>query len=248
MKKSPIQISFMTPNKITQLLLLLGIMFYFSACKDDEVLFPENYNQLTPFYPIDSGFWIEYSVDSTIHLNIDDQYLVDTSIDAHHFNLREQIDSSFVDGEGKIAWMVSRYKRDADSLPWLFTSMWTARLSSTSLERVEDNQRYIRLTFPLKSGRTWNGNAYNLLGEAVYKYEDVYSPKMYSALNFDSTVVVNQDDFVSNISRSVKEEVYGNHIGLLYKSIDSVRVAATPGGIIILNGLEYKQTITNYKH
>ncbi len=238
----------MTSTNICKLLILLGLISFFSACKNDEVLFPENTTQLTPFYPIDSGFWIEYSVDSTIHLNIDDQYLVDTSIEAHHFNLREQIDSSFIDGEGKIAWMISRYKRDADSLPWLFTSMWTAKLSSTSLERVEDNQRYIRLTFPIKEGRIWNGNAYNLLGDANYKYQNVYNSMTYASVNFDSTVSVNQDDFVSNISRSVKNEVYGNHVGLLYKSIDSVRVASTSGGIIILNGLEYTQTITNYKH
>ena len=217
------------------------------SCKDDEVLIPGP--EITSnFYPLDSGYWIEYQVDSIVHLNIDDQYLVDTSIESYHFLIREEVDSTFIDGEGKQAWAISRYKRNSDSLPWEFASLWTAKLSASSLERVEDNLRFIRMVFPLKENRKWNGNAYNTMEEEDYTYSNLFLPKTYSSLYFDSTVVVNQNDFISNINRIIKNEVYGNHVGLLYKQIDSVGTANTVNGVIILNGLEYTQTISAYKH
>ena len=226
-------------------LYIIGCLF--ESCKDDEVVIPGP-QTTSHFYPLDSGYWIEYQVDSIIHLNIDDQYLVDTSLESYHFYIREEVDSAFIDGEGKQVWAISRYKRNADSLPWEFTSLWTAKLSSTSLERVEDNLRFIRMVFPLRENRKWNGNAYNTLDEEDYIYSNLFLPKTYSSLYFDSTVVVNQNDFISNINRIIKKEVYGNHVGLLYKEIDSVGTAITMNGIIILNGLEYKQTVSAYKH
>lgn len=66
-------------------------------------------------------------------------------------------------------------------------------------------------------------------------------------MNFDSTVTINQNEFISNINRIIKKEIYGNHVGLLYKQIDSVGVANTQNGIVILSGLEYEQTVTDYK-
>lgn len=235
-------------NKLlAPIVFLFIIASFFMSCKDDEVLIPGP--EITSnFYPLDSGYWIEYQVDSIVHLNIDDQYLVDTSIESYHFLIREEVDSTFIDGEGKQVWAISRYKRNSDSLPWEFASLWSAKLSSSSLERVEDNLRFIRMVFPLKENRKWNGNAYNTMEEEDYTYSNLFSPKTYSSLYFDSTVVVNQNDFISNINRIIKNEVYGNHVGLLYKQIDSVETANTVNGVIILNGLEYTQTISAYKH
>ena len=116
-----------------------------------------------------------------------------------------------------------------------------------SLERVEDNRRYIRLAFPINPIYRWNGNAYNELAEEEYSYENLYAPDTFSGLNFDSTVTVNQNEFVSNINRIIRKEIYGNHVGLLYKRSDSVGVAFTTNGIIVLSGVEYVQTVTDYK-
>ena len=68
-----------------------------------------------------------------------------------------------------------------------------------------------------------------------------------SSFIFDSTVTVNQNEFISNINRIIKKEIYGNHVGLISKQLDSVGVAYTNNGPVILSGVEYKQTVTDYK-
>lgn len=225
---------------------LVIIFAFLNSCKKDEVVIG-NTDNYYDYYRVDSGYWIEYVVDSIVHFGSDDIYLVDTSKINYHFFIREQIDSSIIDGEGDIAYVLSRYKRTADTLPWEFTAIWTSKLTSTSLERVEDNRRYIRLSFPFDPISRWNGNAYNELAEEEYSYENVYEPNSFSALNFDSTVTVNQNEFISNINRIIKKEIYGNHVGLLYKKSDSVGVAYTPNSQVILSGVEYEQTVLDYK-
>jgi len=217
-----------------------------NSCKKDETV-QYNIDTYSDYYPVQIGYWIEYAVDSVIHLDNDDSYLVDTSIVGYHFFIREQIDSSIIDGEGDTAFVVSRYKRTADSLPWQFSALWTSKINRNSLERVEDNRRYVRLAFPFNSIYKWNGNAYNELPEEEYSYEEVYSPATISTFIFDSTVTVNQNEFISNINRIIKKEIYGNHVGLISKQLDSVGVAYTNNGPVILSGVEYKQTVTDYK-
>lgn len=236
-------------NKRSSLILIFSIASLaavFNACKKDVYLeVPKNNYQ--DYYPVEIGYWIEYQTDSIIHLSDDDINLVDTSIVEYNFFIREEIDSVFIDGEGDTAYVVSRYKRNSDTLPWEFTAVWTSKLTKNALERVEDNRRYLRLTFPFKPDYIWNGNAYNELTAEEYTYEDLYSAASFSGIGFDSTVTVNQNEFISNINRIIKKEIYGNHVGLLYKKIDSVGVAFTQNGIVILSGLEYEQTVTDYK-
>ena len=225
---------------------LVSLVMLLNACKKD-VYLEVSSNNYNSYYPVEIGYWIEYQADSIIHLSNDDINLVDTSIVAYHFYIREEIDSAMIDGEGDTAYVISRYKRNADTLPWEFTAIWTSKLTKNSLERVEDNRRYIRMTFPFKPDYIWNGNAYNNLTQEDYTYEDLFSSSTFSGLNFDSTVTINQNEFISNINRIIKKEIYGNHVGLLYKQIDSVGVANTQNGIVILSGLEYEQTVTDYK-
>ncbi len=233
-------------SSLIAILLCLGFATLLNACKKDVYLeVPQN--SYKNYYPVEIGYWIEYQVDSIIHLSNDDINLVDTSIVLYNFLIREQIDSSMIDGEGDTAYIVSRYKRFSDTLPWELTAVWTSKLTKNALERVEDNRRYIRLTFPFKTDYIWNGNAYNSLSAEDYTFEDLYSAGAFSGIEFDSTVTVNQNEFVSNINRINKKEIYGNNVGLIFKKIDSVGVAFTQNGIVILSGLEYEQTVINFK-
>ncbi len=230
-------------------LILFGVLcffFGFFSCKDDESVTPEPSDGLT-YFPLVKGFWIEYEVDSIYHRNDDDASLVDTSKDEFHFFVREEIDSSFMDSENQPAFKIVRYKRSVDSLPWNLASVWTARVDQYSAQRVEDNIRFIKLKFPVKSTTVWQGNAYNFFQPEEYSYDKLYESKSYNSLLFDSTITVIQNSFVSAVNRIIKTEIYGAHVGLLFKQLDSVRTANTPQGTIILNGLQFSQKITEYK-
>lgn len=234
-------------NRRLLFFILISIVVTIFSCKDDVVEAPVD-QHYGIYYPVEEGFWIEYAVDSIVHLDSDDPYLVDTSILTYHFQVREQIDTPFVDGEGDTAFVVIRYRRDADTMPWEFSSIWTSKLTANSLQRVEDNRRYVRLSFPITVRSHWNGNAYNDLDPEDYSYDDLFQSLPLNTFTFDSTVTVIQNDFTSNINRIYKKEIYANHAGLIFKQLDSVNTAISSGSTIILNGIEYSQTVTDYAH
>lgn len=223
------------------------LLLCLSSCKDDSVS-PSIENSYAGYFPLDSGFWIEYQADSIVHLDIDDPFNLDTAIDNYSFQIREEIDSGFVDAEGDWAYRISRFKRLNDSLPWDFLNLWTAKMTNTSAQRVEDNIRFVKLSFPINERKTWNGNAYNYFIEEDYFYQDIHIPFSLNGLNFDSSVTVIQNDFTSNVNRILKKEIYANHVGMVFKQQDSLNTVHLPSGLVlILNGVEYQMKIINYK-
>jgi hypothetical protein len=234
-------------NKLFILVSIFVVFCFAISCENEKVEVPNPQPYLS-YFPLETGNWVEYEVDSVVHYDSDDFYNVDTAIGNFHFYLREVVDSSFTDGEDETAYLINRYKREYDSLPWELINVWSAKVDNYSAQRVEDNVRFLRLEFPLNSSADWNGNAYNFFPEEEYSYDEMYEPRQYGSLYFDSTITVMQNDFTSQINRIYKKEIYGAHAGLLFKEIDSVNTKNTSNGTIILNGLEYKFNINGYNN
>ncbi len=217
------------------------------SCKKGEVL-EKNQSVDFSFFPTQTGFWMEYEVDSIVHYDSDDFFDLDTAIGVFHFYVREEFDLPYINGENQTTSVINRYRRESDTLPWTYMNKWTANVNSHSAQKVEDNVRFVRLSFPVKSNASWNGNAYNFFSEEEYSYEDLYEPVVLGSLQFDSTITVLQNDFLSRINRIYKKEIYAAHAGMIYKQLDSVNTKDTDHGTIILTGLEYKLTMRNYNH
>ncbi|TAH41565.1 MAG: hypothetical protein EYC69_07985 [Bacteroidetes bacterium] len=226
---------------------LLLVISQFYSCKDDAIV-PGNSQSYTSYFPLIHGHWVEYNADSIVHLDIDDAYNLDTAIRTYHFQLREEIDSSYTDAGGEIAWRVSRYRRADSNSPWTFMNLWTAKRSNNSAQRVEDNIRFIKLAFPFDPRISWNGNAYNNYPLEEYSYDAINEEYTVNSSIFDSTVSVIQNNFVSNINRIDKREIYAQNVGMIYKVLDSLNIVNLPNGsTVILNGTEYKLEIRDYK-
>ena len=233
--------------KIVFCLVLIGHGILLFSCKEDEII-PGISDQYLAYLPLMQGHWVEYNADSIVHLDIDDVYYLDTAIRTYSFQIREEIDSSFYDAEGDLAWRISRYRRSTGSDPWVFMNLWTAKVKQSSAQRVEDNIRFIKLSFPLDSREDWDGNAFNNYPVEEYYYEDIHESKTYGSLFFDSTLVVVQNEFISSINRIDKKEIYAKNAGMVYKVLDSLNTVNLPNGsTVILNGTEYKLEISNYK-
>ncbi len=234
-------------GKLVNHLLVFGLLFLSFSCKHREILIADQSKDFS-FFPIKNGYWVEYVVDSIVHYDSDDAGEVDTAIGSYHFYIREEVDNFYMDGENQVAHLIKRYRRENDSLPWTFMNLWTANVSPYSAQRVEDNIRFVRLKFPISSEASWEGNAFNFFPAEDYSYEELYQPRQFGNLHFDSTITVLQNDFLSHINRIYKKEIYGAQAGLLFKQIDSVNTKNTTNGTIILNGLEYRLSITGYNH
>lgn len=196
------------------------------------------------YFPLQTGNWVIYDVDSIAHLTNDDATgQPDTSIATYHFKIKEIIDSDFIDGEGDQAFRISRYRQMNDTLPWDFEAVWVAVLKANSAQRVEENNRYIKLAFPMDLNTSWNGNAYNNFLEEDYSYTEIHVPRVIGGYNFDSTVSVLQVDENNFLNRIYKEEKYANHVGLVYKLKDSLNYNGIQQ---VTNGFEYTETIESF--
>ena len=226
---------------------LSGLLTGLSSCQDDELVtgFEGSY---LGYFPLQKGYWVEYNADSIVHLDSDDSFNLDTAIVVYAFQIREEMDSSFYDAEGDKTWLISRYRRSDSLSGWTFMNLWTAKLTNSSAQRVEDNIRFIKLSFPLDSRVSWNGNAFNNYPAEDYSYDNIDEPLNLGSLSFDSTLVVVQNAFVSNINRIDKREIYAKNIGMVEKVQDSLNTVKLPNGsTVILNGTEYKMRILDYK-
>ena len=196
------------------------------------------------YFPMDIGRWVIYDVDSVAHLTDDDSTdHPDTSIARYHYQLKELLESGFTDGQGNYTVRINRYKRLNDTLPWEFQSVWVQNLTYNSAQRVEDNVRFVKLSFPVKLNSEWNGNAYNTYPTEDYSYSDIHVPSTIGALSFDSTVTILQVEDFNLIHRIFKQEKFANHVGMIYQQKDSLNI----NGIgQVTNGVEYKETITSF--
>jgi len=192
------------------------------------------------YFPTQKGKYVVYNVDSIVHSTDDNNN--DDSVYYFHYQVKEIIDSSFIDGEGHERQVLVRYFRKDTSEIWNFNSVWTQSLNSTTAYRWEENIPYHKLSFPMNSDIEWNVNDKNTLDEVFFKYEDIHSPRTLNNISFDSTVVVTDNavpNFVEDISN---KEIYAAGIGMIYKHNKDLR--KTSGQVV--SGVELTMTIDSY--
>ena len=231
--------------------IIVALVFLMVSCSDDQVV-----NSTLPdsqkYFPLKQGAWMIYQVDSTGYQtsNCQEQAVLLS------YQLKEVVDSSFIDGTNEEAFRIMRYKRANASMPWQFINVWTAKLKNNSAERVEDNIRFVKLSFPVDSKVTWDGNAYNQYDEELYRYGQINQPYDMNSLHFNETAEVVQyrlDDTL--IFKINKTERYAKNIGMIDKIMDSTynyincgQFLDTVTGIIRFrrSGISFRQRLISY--
>ena len=213
-------------NKRLQLFSLLLILLAFSCKKDQAVTEDAGYS----YFPNEIGHYCIYEVDSTVY----DDFNHDTLF--YRYQIKELIESYFTDNEGRQAMRIERYKRPYidsipyDQLPWTISRVWAFVRTSSHGEKVEENERFIRLAFVPRKDKKWNGNAYNTIGEWEYEYESVDLPYSINSFAFDSTLKVVQKDETNLLKRRLYTERYSRHVGLIEKNV--IDVSGDPDTLI----------------
>ncbi|MBK9412568.1 MAG: hypothetical protein IPP27_08050 [Bacteroidetes bacterium] len=211
--------------------------FTWYSCKKESVEAPAlSYN----YFPTESGKYIIYDVDSIYHSETDNNN--DDSVFSYHFQIKDKIDSSFVDLEGRVNQVRLRYHRNSDTLPWQLTEVWTQYLSSTSAYLTEENIKYHKLSFPINATITWNGNDSNTEEEELYYYDYFHESDVLNGLSFDSTLSVIQIDENNFVETIYGNEKYAAGVGMIYKEHNDL--GKTNGQVV--KGLEYKMVVVEY--
>lgn len=194
----------------------LAVLALFAACKKDATTTPPDVGY--GYFPDNVGHYVIYEGDSISYKDN-----LGAPHDTFHFLTKEVIESVFTDNEGRPTLRIHRYTKWYDpavpysTMPWMHTDIWAANRTSTTAEKIEENIRYVRLTFPVKKRETWNGNAHNYFEPWDYEYESVDKAETVNSISFDSVTTVLQNDVENLVDRKYGLEKYAKNVGLIYK-------------------------------
>jgi hypothetical protein len=188
--------------------LSLLLTFAFFSCKKDQA----NYDLQYSYFGLKEGRYIDYDV-LEIHHDATSSIPHDTT----RYQLRTLIGDTIIDNEGRIARKFIRFKRNNAADSWVQTDVWTTIIADRRAELVEENQRVVKLVFEPTESKEWNINAFNSYPELNAYYRNIHEKQTINGVYFDSTLVVEQEDFFSLIDYRRKYEVYAKNVGLLQK-------------------------------
>mgnify|MGYP001577640639 CR=1 FL=1 len=193
------------------------------------------------YFPADIGVWVVYDVDSIVYNDFTD------SVETYNYQIKEIVESAFIDGEGRETRRLERYIRLTDTLPWSINDVWFANRTASRAEKVEENVRFIKLIFPVKNGALWNGNAANTLGNRDYQYVETNVSMAVGGILFDSVLTVLQRDEDLGIVKDYFLEKYAKNAGMVYKvAIHLEQDVVDPSWKDPQKGYDLKMTVKSY--
>jgi hypothetical protein len=217
------------------LLLLMTVLAV--GCKKEEDA-PTPIFMGTEYFPDKEGIERIYLVDSIAW----DEFT--NSVDSFRYYYKEKITAHYFNNEGNKTQRIEQFLYDSTAGAWVIWKVQAANLKTTTAEVIEDNYRFIKLIFPLKSNSFWNGNAYNPLGEQRYKVTSLNQPTTTSFLTFDSTATVLQQDDFTLIYDRFAEEKYAIKIGLFQRTVTDV--TTNPSNLQIIGGYKYIARLVSF--
>jgi hypothetical protein len=184
--------------------------FLFSGCKKEKTLPPLDMGH--SYFPLAKDLkWI-YQVDSIV---IDD---FTGNTDTFQFLLKDSIVSVITDQGTDTVYQIEQYKKISDSTAWTYQKNYTLTRTHTRAEVNDENIRYVRMTFPVTEHATWNGNAFNSLGEQIYQYNNIAIYILPDETKVPAITVIQQNN-INLIREEYASETYGKDFGLIKKEI-----------------------------
>lgn len=200
------------------ILISIAVLLFSCSKKDEEVVSPDIG---VDYAGLEVGKYVVYDVDSITYNDFDG------SVVTANYQIRESVDSKFTDLAGDEAFKIIRYRRDADTLPWSIIDVWSSKLSATNFQKTEENIKYVKLVFPVKNNKKWNGNSMNNLGTWEFEYTYVNQAESIGGNSLENVLNVvhgGEEGLLNVINPTFYEEKYGKGIGMVYKrSLNRVR-------------------------
>lgn len=204
------------------------------------------------YAPITLGKYVVYDVDSTVY----DDFNNDTTY--YKYRIKEKLEEYYTDNQGRKAIKLIRYIKkynsqvSYDNIPWEIKDVWNYTKTNTTLEVVEEDVRFTKLTFPVVESNSWDGNANNTLGERQYKYTYCDKSETINNTTFENVLLVTQKDDkgLNVIHREYYIEKYAKGVGLVYREIKDLYSNTVSAGVPveqrIQKGIIYKLTYVSH--
>jgi hypothetical protein len=207
--------------------LFAGCLLFLLACDGEKIVIDRG----EAYFPLETGRMLEYRVDSIIF----DDAGAGNKLDTFTAFIRERVLNKVVDLEGDSVYLVQREHRSSESSPWVTTDVWTASSDGIEAVRVEENQRLVKLEFPLYQEKMWDPTKYinTLISIPVgtetinmFSYwegfvQSIDKPDQIGAFPFDSVMTCLQANDDNELERRYVLEKYAKDIGLVFRQ-DSI--------------------------
>lgn len=174
------------------------------------------------YFPVSPKVYRIYEVEETTYVNRIET--VDTYL------LREYVFDSLLNGQEKTYLMrIERFNSVSEI--WESIESIAIRRTNQMVEYRAGNVPFVKLTFPVRSGRTWDGNALNTDSEAIYSYENLDDETPFD--NSEHIKVVISDLPANIVEQDQRSEVYAQGIGLVER--DFVQILFCQQGCSFVN-------------
>ena len=182
------------------------VLLTFSSCEKEGEAEDFYYD----YFPIEVGSYVTYDVKETIY---------DLQVTPESYQLKELIESEFTDNLGRPSLRIERYKRATDADEWEIKDVWYSTRTISNAEKIEENVRYVKMSFPVRDYQEWDGNVYNTENEWLYYYDSIGDSRTINGLAFDETIKVVERENFNLIEQEEAYEIYANGVGLIYRKL-----------------------------
>lgn len=203
--------------------ILFLVIITFSSCRKSETLVSDiDYS----YFPLRQGNWIIYNVS---HRIVDAPMEIDS---VNTYQLKEIIDTTFFDPEGRLNYRIERHIRKSDAYAWQLSDVWFACISDNKAQKVEENIRYVKLNFPLFYNKSWNGNIFNSLDAKNYKLTSFGKSDTANGNSFLYALTVLQENRINAIEKYYSVEKYAKDIGMFLKQEINISKTLYPSNVV----------------
>ncbi|MDR2834666.1 MAG: hypothetical protein LBV69_00495 [Bacteroidales bacterium] len=224
---------------------MLVEIFMFFGCNNDNFQNeePVNKNSGKEYYPLKIGDTLIYQV-TKISTDVPSDYY-----DTINYLLKEVVTSSYIDNEGDDSYRLERYIKQ-ENKNWEIYQVWSAKIKDDKAEKNEENQRIIKIKFPISINKKWNGNILNNLDNKIFYISNFNHSYSLNNENYSNCLTIIQDSLSSIINQDFECEIYAADIGLIYKEMTHINSQIINPiidiGMRISTSQVYKQTLIKY--
>lgn len=212
---------------------LLPLLFILAMACNKQVINPNPTDFGYTYYPLTYDKYVIYEVDSIIY---NDFALRNDTV---HLQIKDVIGDSFIDNQGKLSFIVNRYKRYEPNGIWIGSKTYYVMQDEDVLEWQEDDLRFKKMVYPVKLNTKWKGNIYisGIINPELqwyngwdYKYTSLATSFNTGYKNYNDVHQIlqrdsisglegNPNDFNSYSALTYSKEVYARNTGLVFKEL-----------------------------
>ena len=209
------------------------------GCSDpldaDEALVGFNY------FPLELGTYRTYQVDKI-------RYSLLAPTDTARYQLKELVADTFHTSR-EVNYILHRFSRKSEQDQWQLDSVWSARRTENHAVLVENNIPFVKMVFPVRLNKVWDGNLFNSRPVDEYEITEIGGSTDTPAGRFDEVLTVfENNDPDTLIFQDIRQSIYARNVGLIYRKSSILKFCNTDPDCLgnLESGIKFEQVLMDY--